>query len=108
MVSVTSGAGAVASVHAETDGVMSATNGLTIPAKGSVTLSPGQGHVMVEKLYGTLKPGQTVNFVLTFRNAGQVVVTAPVIAIGAPAPTGAVSASPPSSSPSATVSAGAS
>jgi copper(I)-binding protein len=42
---------------------------------------------MIEKLYGSLKPGQTVNLQLSFAKAGEVLVTAPVIAIAAPAPT---------------------
>lgn len=87
LVSVNSGAGGQATLHIEQNGAMSATGELTIPAKGSVTLEPGRGHVMIEKLYGPLKPGQTVNLELDFKNAGPVLVTAPVIAIAAPAPT---------------------
>jgi hypothetical protein len=41
-------------------------------------------------LYGTLKPGQTVNLQFTFAHAGEILVTAPVIAILAPAPTASV------------------
>jgi copper(I)-binding protein len=88
LVSVSTGAGAEASLHSYTsDGAMTAMSGLTIPANGSVALSPGKGHVMIEKLYGPLKPGQTVNLQLSFAKAGEVLVTAPVIAIAAPAPT---------------------
>ncbi len=61
--------------------------GLRIPAHSSVTLSPGKGHVMIERIYGTLKPGQTVDIELDFARAGPVIVSATVIAIGAPAPT---------------------
>lgn len=88
LTTVNSGAGAETTLHADTDGSMSASAaGLTIPAHGSVTLSPGKGHAMIEKLYGALKPGQTVNLQLDFAKAGEVLVTAPVIAISAPAPT---------------------
>jgi len=88
LTTVNSGAGAETTLHAETDGSMSTSAaGLTIPAHGSVTLSPGKGHAMIEKLYGALKPGQTVNLQLDFAKAGEVLVTAPVIAISAPAPT---------------------
>lgn len=81
------GAGAETTLHTETDGSMSASAaGLTIPAHGSVSLSPGRGHAMIEKLFGPLKPGQTVNLQLDFARAGEVLVTAPVIAIAAPAP----------------------
>jgi copper(I)-binding protein len=90
LTSVNSGAGAETTLHTETDGSMSSSAaGLTIPAHGSVSLSPGKGHAMIEKLYGPLKPGQTVNLQLSFAKAGEVLVTAPVIAIAAPAPTAA-------------------
>jgi copper(I)-binding protein len=49
-------------------------------------------------LFGTLTAGQSVNLQLTFANAGPIEVTAPVIAIFAPAPTAAV----PPASPGAT------
>jgi hypothetical protein len=44
--------------------------------------------VMVEHLFGTLRPGENVNFDLSFADAGTISVTAPVIALGAPAPGG--------------------
>lgn len=84
LTAVDSGAGAQVSLH--TDG-MQASAGLSIPPHGSVSLAPGKGHVMIEKLYGPLKPGQSVNFQLTFAQAGQLLLTVPVIAISAPAPT---------------------
>jgi copper(I)-binding protein len=64
------------------------TGPLTIAPGSTVTLSPGQGHIMLENPTGTLKVGDRVSLVLTFGRAGQVLVEAPVIAIGAPAPTG--------------------
>jgi len=88
LVSVVSGAGARASVRIESRGSLTtAPAGLTIPAHGTVALLPGRGLVMIEGLYGRLKPGQTVNFALNFANGSEVVVTAPVIAVAAPAPT---------------------
>jgi copper(I)-binding protein len=87
LTTVESGAGAQTTLHTETSGGMQQSTGLTIPAHGSVTLSPGKGHVMIEKLYGPLKPGQSVNFQLTFAKAGELLLTAPVIAVAAPAPT---------------------
>ena len=60
-----------------------------IPANGSVTLAPGRGHIMLEGLTGPLRPGDEVSLLLRFAGAGQVLVEAPVIAIGAPAPGGA-------------------
>jgi copper(I)-binding protein len=62
-----------------------------VPANGSVTLAPGRGHIMLTGLTGTLRPGDRVSLLLRFARAGQVLVEAPVIAIGAPAPGGAPS-----------------
>ena len=92
LVSVTSGAGALTSLHSEAaDGSMQNMTGLTIPAHGSLSLTPGKGHVMIEKLYGPLKAGQSVNLQLSFARAGTLLVTAPVIGVTAPAPSGSVS-----------------
>jgi copper(I)-binding protein len=87
LASVTTGAGLSAVVH--TDDSMTTAATLVLKAGQSRTLSVGNGHVMIEGLYGTLKPGDTVSIELNFKVAGPVLVTAPVIAIGAPAPTGA-------------------
>ena len=84
LTAVTSGAGAQTTLHT---GSMRPSGGLSIPARGAVTLSPGKGHVMIDKLYGPLRPGQSVNFQLTFSKSGQVLLTAPVIAVTAPVPT---------------------
>lgn len=87
---VESGAGAKTSLHLQQGGSMhTAGAGLSIPAHGSVVLSPGKGHLMIEQLYGPLRAGQSVNFALDFDKAGRVLVTAPVIAVTAPAPTAA-------------------
>lgn len=84
---VVAGAGTVVSLHTDSNGSMQLSkDGVVVPAHGSVTLSPAIGHIMIEKLYGPLKPGQSVNMQLTFATAGIVLVTAPVIAISAPAP----------------------
>ena len=86
---VLSGAGAQTVLHVETASgsmVVSAA-GPVIPAHGSLVFRTGGGHVMIEKLYGTVKAGQSVSLELQFQNAGIVNVTAPVIALGAPAPT---------------------
>ncbi len=64
---------------------------ITVPAGGTVTISPGKGHIMLEGLTGTLTTGDKVSMLLTFRSAGQLLVEAPVIAIGAPAPGGSTS-----------------
>lgn len=84
LTAIQSGAGAQTSLHTDS---MRPSGGLSIPAHGSVTLSPGKGHVMIEKLYGPLKAGQSVNFQLSFEKSGQLLLTAPVISVTAAAPT---------------------
>ena len=87
---VESGAGASTTLRIEPGGGLRLdSGGLTIPAHGSVSLTPGTGHVAIEKLYGPLKAGQSVNFQLSFERSGQLLLTAPVIAPTAPAPTAA-------------------
>lgn len=88
LVTVVSGAGAQTTLHLETgSGAMTLNaGGLTIPAHGSAALAPGKGHAMIEKLYGPVRAGQSVNLQLTFAHAGEVLVTAPVIGVTAPAP----------------------
>lgn len=77
------------------DGVMimrPLTNGLDIPAGGTVTLAPGGFHMMFMDLKQPLKEGETVKGTLTFQKAGTVDVTFDVRGIGAsagsPAPAG--------------------
>jgi copper(I)-binding protein len=88
LVSVRSGAGAQTTVHTETagGGMAPASGSLTVPAHGSLALTPGKGHVMIEQLYGPVLAGQTVNIELTFAKAGVVVVATRVIGVTAPAP----------------------
>ena len=62
-----------------------------VPANSVVSLTPAKGHIMLDKLTGTLKAGDTVSLLLRFDKAGQVLVDVPVIAITAPAPGGATS-----------------
>lgn len=85
---VSTSAGRSAVLHTYVDGVMTAVaSGAVIPARGTLVLSVGKGHLMIEQLVGELKPGQHVDIELTFANAGKIRVSAPVIALGAPAPT---------------------
>jgi len=88
LISVASGAGESAALMIEdaSGGMQESAAGLRIPAHSSVTLKPGKGHVMIEHLVGTLRPGQYVNLELDFANAGPVNVSAPVIAINAEPP----------------------
>jgi len=84
LIGVDSGAGKTTALHNSAMAEM--TGGLRIPAHSSVTLSQGNGHVMIQDLLGPLQPGQTVNLQLTFAHNIPLIVEAPVIAINAPAP----------------------
>jgi copper(I)-binding protein len=59
----------------------------------SLTLSTGKGHVMIERLYGPLRVGSSVDLQLTFTRAGTIDVTAPVIGLTAVPPTAGASSS---------------
>ena len=72
-------------------GAHTASGPVPVPANGTVTLAPGRGYIMLDGLTGTLRPGDEVSLLLRFARAGQVLVEAPVVAIGAPAPGGATS-----------------
>lgn len=85
LTSIQTGAGATAVLH--TGDMKQVRGGLVIPAHGKVVLSTGHGHVMIEQLFGKLKPGETVNLALNFARAGIITVAAKVIALGAPVPT---------------------
>ena len=84
---VLSGAGAETVLHVQTRKGMVVSDSAVIPSHGSLVFKAGAGHVMIQQLYGTLKAGQSVALELQFQNAGIVNVTAPVIPLGAPAPT---------------------
>jgi copper(I)-binding protein len=62
------------------------TDGLAIPAKGSVALEPNSYHLMFMDLAGPLSEGETVRGELIFELAGSVAVTFQVMGIGAQAP----------------------
>jgi copper(I)-binding protein len=97
---VQTGAGATAELHrVNADGSMSASpRGAVIPAHGSLVLSTGKAHVMIEQLFGKVVAGQTVNIELDFQNAGSIDLVAPVIGIGQQPPTAGTAA--PSGAPS--------
>ena len=59
------------------------TNGLAIPAGGSVMLEPDSYHVMLIGLKKPLTTGETVPLTLTFAKAGTISITVPVRAMGA-------------------------
>ena len=62
------------------------TDGLAIPAQGSVTLEPHSYHLMFENLKRSLKQGEIFPGTLTFEKAGTVNVTFDVKGVGASSP----------------------
>jgi copper(I)-binding protein len=88
LLDVISGAGATSVLHTTNahGQMVVAPNGVVVPAHGSLVLSTGKGHVMIGGLFGTLKPGQSVDLELDFRDNGPINVVATVIAVGAPVP----------------------
>jgi copper(I)-binding protein len=91
LLSVESGAGADTVLH--TAGMQLNSNRVIVPAHGKLALSVGHGHVMIEKVTGTLRAGQQVNLELDFANAGPINVSAPVVPFTKtpPTPSGAPS-----------------
>ena len=59
------------------------TDGLPVPAGGSVALKPGSYHIMLIGLQRPLAAGDSFPLTLTFAKAGNVSVTVPVRAMGA-------------------------
>jgi copper(I)-binding protein len=86
---VTAAIGTDAVLH--TAGMSADPNGVVIPARGHLTLSVGHGHVMIEGVTTRLRAGEPVNLELDFQNAGPVDVSAPVVPLGRPTPSGAPS-----------------
>ena len=62
------------------------TDGLPIPAHGSVALDPASYHLMFQGLKRPLKEGETFPVTLNFEKAGTVSVTFGVLGIGAMGP----------------------
>lgn len=52
---------------------------IALPAGEQVSLAPGGYHVMLMKLVAPLKVGTEITVTLTFKNAGEVQVTVPVL-----------------------------
>ena len=95
LLAVTTGAARESMLHQDVGGRMvPLPAGATVPAHGTLVLTAGQDHVMLEQLVGTMQAGQTVTLTLTFEKAGTIQVSAPVIAPGAAAPTGSNAAAP--------------
>lgn len=80
LLSVVTGAGESNVLH--TANMAEESGGVVIPAHGRLVLSPGNGHVMITQLIGTLKAGQDVSMQLTFENLPPVAVTGKVYGPG--------------------------
>jgi|KBSSwiStaDraftv2_1062776.scaffolds.fasta_scaffold199134_3 copper(I)-binding protein len=80
LVSVSTSAGATSTLH--TDGMTALSDGAVIPAHGRLVLSTGQGHLMIENLFGDLEAGQRVTMQFTFTGHDPITVTANVYAPG--------------------------
>jgi hypothetical protein len=89
------GAATTTTVHADAAAMVAGADAkstpLQVPANATVSLTPAKGHIMLDKLTGTLRAGDTVSLLLHFDKAGQVLIDVPVISITAPAPGGATS-----------------
>jgi copper(I)-binding protein len=71
------------------------TDGVPIPAGGTVVFDPNGMHVMFVQLTHPLEQGGTVPVTLTFKNAGTVTIDMPILGIGSmgPAASGGTGAS---------------
>jgi copper(I)-binding protein len=58
-------------------------NGIAVPAGGSVELKPGGFHIMLIGLKKPLKADETISLTLDFEKAGKFHITVPVRAMGA-------------------------
>lgn len=65
-------------------GTMTDIAALTVPAHGSVALSPGHAHLMLDNPTRILRTGDTVTMSVTFATAGTVTVVLPVVPITGP------------------------
>ena len=65
-------------------GTMTDLSSVTIPAHGSITLSPGHAHLMLEQPDQTLVNGDQVRMTITFAKAGTVSLTVPVVPLTGP------------------------
>jgi hypothetical protein len=83
LLKVTTSAGASNVLHTVVGGVMTAQEGgVLIRARSSLVLSVGEGHVMIDQLFGKLKAGDLISMELTFADLAPIDVTAKVYAPG--------------------------
>ncbi len=66
-------------------GTMTNLAAVTIPAHGSVQLTPGHAHLMLQTPNRTLHAGDQVTMTITFAHAGTLTLTVPVVPLTGPA-----------------------
>lgn len=66
-------------------GTMTDLAAVPIPAHGSVQLTPGHAHLMLQKPTRTLHAGDQVTMTITFAHAGTLTLTLPVVPLTGPA-----------------------
>ena len=80
--SASSDAGAAVTLHdtAEVDGGSSMVelDRLTVPAHGTLTLSPGGRHLMLHHVFAALGPGDVISLTIEFERSGPMVLEVPV------------------------------
>lgn len=90
LTSVKTSVSELAEVHETTmtDGIarMGPAGAVEIPAGSEVVLKPGGRHVMLMNLKQPLKEGEKFTLTLTFKGAGPIDVSVPVLGIGASGP----------------------
>jgi copper(I)-binding protein len=82
--SVTADVMAMTETNAGGVGTMTDLSSVTIPAHGSVSLTPGHSHLMLENPTRQLKQGETVSMTITFATAGTVTLSMPVVPLTGP------------------------
>jgi copper(I)-binding protein len=93
--SVTSNVMAMTETDKGSVGTMTDLSTVTVPAHGSVSLTPGHAHLMLQNPTRSLKNGDKVSMTITFRHAGTLTLTLPVVPLTGPAvPSGNMSGMP--------------
>ena len=82
--SVTSDVMAMTETTSGTIGTMTDLSSVIVPAHGSVSLTPGHAHLMLENPTRALKEGDKVSMTISFSHAGTVTLTLPVVPITGP------------------------
>jgi copper(I)-binding protein len=82
--SVTTDVMAMTETNSGSVGTMTDLSSVVIPAHGSVSLTPGHAHLMLENPTRPLKLGDTVSMTITFAKAGTVTLAMPVVPLTGP------------------------